>query len=135
MTHTKFVLTAAIVLFAILNFSSCDDDESSSEYSKFHGWWLHEFQLEGEGAPSMAYAYWFHDDVVEGEYLLIDHLESGVFSKHAVGKWYMNNIICVDMPYTVKGDTIFIDNSKDNFLVFKNGKLVKNGNGREYTKQ
>ena len=38
------------------------------------------------------------------------------------------------MPYTVKGDTIFIDNSKDNFLVFKNGKLVKNGNGREYTK-
>ena len=131
MTHTKVVLTAAIVLFAILNFSACDDDESSSEYSKFHGWWLHE-----HGANSdFADAYWFHDEVVEGEYLLIDHLESGVFSKHAVGKWYMNNIICADMPYTVKGDTIFIDNSKDNFLVLKNGKLVKNGNGREYTKQ
>ena len=39
------------------------------------------------------------------------------------------------MPYTVKGDTIFIDNSKDNFLVLKNGKLIKNGNGYEYTKQ
>ena len=82
----------------------------------------------------MADAYWFHDDVVEGEYTLMDHKESG-FSRHAVGKWYMNSIICVDRPYTVKGDTIFIDNSKDNFLVFKNGKLVKNGNGYEYTKQ
>ena len=128
--NKKFVLTAAIALFAILTFSACDDDENNSGQSKFHGWWLHEHGSDSEYAD----AYWFHDDVVEGEYLLIDHFESG-FTRHAVGKWYMNNIICVDMPYTVKGDTIFIDNSKDNFLVFKNGKLVKNGNDREYTKQ
>ena len=37
MTHTKFVLSAAIVLFAIMNFSACDDEDSSSESSKFHG--------------------------------------------------------------------------------------------------
>lgn len=131
----RFVFIVTMALFAVLSFSACNnDDENSSADSQLHGWWLHEFQLEGEGAPTMAHAYWFHDDVVEGEYHLMDHFESG-FTRHAVGKWYMNNIICVDMPYTVKGDTIFIGNSKDNFLVLKNGKLIKNGNGYEYTKQ
>ena len=131
----RFVFIVTMALFAALSFSACNnDDENSSADSQLHGWWLHEFQLEGEGAPTMAHAYWFHDDVVEGEYYLMDHFESG-FTRNAVGKWYMNNIICVDMPYTVKGDTIFIGNSKDNFLVLKNGKLIKNGNGYEYTKQ
>lgn len=131
----RFVFIVTMALFAVLSFSACNnDDENSSVDSQLHGWWLHEFQLEGVGAPTMADAYWFHDDVVEGEYMLMDHKESG-FTRHAVGKWYMNNIICVDMPYTVKGDTIFIDNSKDNFLVLKNGKLIRNGNGYEYTKQ
>ena len=130
-----FAFTLTMALFAMLNFSACDnDDESSPKHAQLHGWWLHEVKLEGEDAYSIAHAYWFHDDVVEGEYLLMDHKESG-FSRHAVGKWYMNNIICVDNPYVVKGDTIFIGSGKDHILLLKNGKLIKNSNGYVFTKQ
>lgn len=135
MMKHRFAFTLTMALFAILNFSACDnDDENSSNHAQLHGWWLHEVQLEGEDAYSIAHAYWFHDDVVEGEYMLMDHEESG-FTRHAVGKWYMNNIICVDNPYVVKGDTIFIGSGKDHILLLKNGKLIKNSNGYVFTKQ
>lgn len=132
--NNRFLFSLVIAIFAIMNFSSCDKDDAEQSYkSQLHGWWLHVDELEDGSMSSIAWAYWFHDDVVEGEYMLMDHKESG-FSRNAIGKWYMNKDICVDFPYIVVGDTIFIGKYKDKILLLKNGKLV-NSDGQEYIKQ
>ena len=101
-----FLLTIAILsLSAITLFSCGKDDDNDFDLSKgnLSGVWLKE---AGNG---MAWGYIFSATMCEGEYTFSDHQDSG-HSRHAVGKWYYNNVIYVANPYFVDGDKVYVNN-------------------------
>ena len=123
------------ILFVVIA-TSCSkgevEDDFNTNSGNLSGWWIYEEKLEGDGAPTIAWAYWFHGEVVEGEYMLSDHKESG-FSRNAFGKWYMNANICVDQPYHVEGTKVFIYDRHSFNIV--DGNLIDISSGRVYTRQ
>lgn len=132
----KLLRKILYLLILFLGFTSCNKDENDEGFNidsgNLSGWWIYEQELEGNDAPTIAWAYWFHGEVVEGEYMLMDHKESG-FSRNAFGKWYMNANICVDKPYHVEGTKVFIYDRHSFNIV--DGKLIDISSGIVYTKQ
>jgi hypothetical protein len=113
-----FLLTITVLSFAAITLSSCSkDDEDGFNLSKgnLSGVWLKE---AGNGT---ARGYIFSSTMCEGEYTFSDHQNSG-HSKHAVGKWYYNNVIYVANPYFVDRDKVYVNN-KLTFTI-ADGKLV-----------
>lgn len=121
--------TLAGMLFVV---SSCskDDDNDGFDLSSGNltGWWIN---LPNDSSH-MAWAWHFYGSTSEGEYDLWDSKDSG-HSKNAFGKWYMNNIICVDWPYHVEGTKVYINTTHR--LNILDGKLVDVSSGRVYTRQ
>ena len=114
-----FLLTIAVLSFAAITLLSCSkDDEDGFNLSKgnLSGVWLRELGVNG-----MASGYIFSSTICEGEYHFFDHQDRG-HSKHAVGKWYYNNVIYVDNPYYVEGNKVFVDNKLQ--FTITDGKLV-----------
>lgn len=114
-----FLLTIAVLSFAAITLLSCGkDDEDGFNLSKgnLSGVWLRELGVNG-----MASGYIFSSTICEGEYHFFDHQDRG-HSKHAVGKWYYNNVIYVDNPYYVEGNKVFVDNKLQ--FTITDGKLV-----------
>jgi len=116
----KYKTLFALLIFSFLLpifFSCSKDDEDGFNLSKgnLSGVWLKE---AGNG---MAWGYIFSATMCEGEYTFSDHQDSG-HSKHAVGKWYYNNVIYVANPYFVDGAKVYVNN-KLTFTI-ADGKLV-----------
>lgn len=113
-----FLLTIAILSLSAITLYSCGkDDDNDFDLSKgnLSGVWLKE---AGNGT---ARGYIFSSTMCEGEYTFSDHQNSG-HSKHAVGKWYYNNVIYVANPYFVDRDKVYVNN-KLTFTI-ADGKLV-----------
>ncbi len=119
MKKIKPLFTLLIFSLLIPVFSSCskdDDDGFNLSKGKLSGVWLRELGVNG-----MASGYIFSSTICEGEYHFFDHQDRG-HSKHAVGKWYYNNVIYVDNPYYVDGNKVYVDNKLQFTIV--DGKLV-----------
>lgn len=70
------------ILFVVIA-TSCSkgevEDDFNTNSGNLSGWWIYEQKLEGDGAPTIAWAYWFHGEVVEGEYMRYRIIKKVVF--------------------------------------------------------